>query len=72
MQARIQGAVLLECVVLSDGTVGDVTVIRSLDGAFGLDQEAVRAAREWRFLPGRRFGEPVPVFVNIELVFALR
>jgi TonB family protein len=72
MRAKIQGAVWLECVVLPDGTVGDVRVVRSLDSTFGLDQEAIRAAKQWRFQPGTRFGEPVPVLVTIELTFTLR
>ncbi len=72
MRAKVQGTVLLECVVLPDGTVGPVEVVRSLDSSFGLDQEAVKAAKQWRFRPGTRFGEPVPVLVTIELTFTLR
>lgn len=72
MRAKMQGVVLLECVVSPDGTVGDVKIMKSLDRAFGLDDEAIKAAKQWRFLPGRRFGEPVPVFVTIELTFTLR
>lgn len=72
MRAQVQGTVLLECVVLSDGSVGDVRVIRSLDQSFGLDEEAVRAARQWEFEPGTRFGEPVAVLVQIELNFTIR
>jgi periplasmic protein TonB len=72
MRAKIQGVVWLECVVMPDGTVGDVRVIRSLDSTFGLDQEAIRAAKQWRFMPGTRFGEPVPVLITIELSFTLR
>ena len=72
MRAKVQGAVLLQCVVLPDGTVGDVQVVRSLDPTFGLDQEAVKAARQWRFAPGTRFGQAVPVLVTIELSFNLR
>ncbi len=72
MRAKVQGIVLVEAVVLPDGTVGDVEVIRSLDKVFGLDEEAIRAARQWRFLPGTRFGEPVAVLVTIELTFTLR
>ena len=56
--------------VLPDGSVGDVTVIRSLDPVFGLDEEALRA-RQWRFLPGARSGEPVAVLVTIVLEFRL-
>jgi protein TonB len=72
MRAKVQGTVLLQCVVKPDGSVGDVQVVRSLDSAFGLDQEAIRAARQWRFAPGTRLGEPVPVLVTIELTFTLR
>lgn len=71
MRAKIQGGVLLECVVKADGTVGDVKVIRSLDGTYGLDQEAIKAAKQWVFTPGTRNGEPVPVMVSIELTFTL-
>jgi len=72
MRAKVQGTVLLQCVVKSDGTVGDVQVVRSLDPTFGLDQEAVKAAKQWLFRPGMRMGEPVPVLVTIELTFTLR
>ena len=72
MRAKVQGVVLLECVVDTDGTVGTCGVQRSLDQAFGLDQEAIRAAKQWRFRPGMRRGEPVKVLVTIEMSFTLR
>jgi periplasmic protein TonB len=70
--ARIEGTVLLETVVLTDGNVGDVKVVRSLDTTYGLDQQAVNAAKQWMFKPGTKDGKPVPVFVTIELRFALK
>ncbi|MBI2189341.1 MAG: energy transducer TonB [Acidobacteria bacterium] len=72
MRAKIQGTVLLECIILPDGSVGRVDVVKSLDPTFGLDAEAVKAAKQWRFVPGTRFGEPVAVLVTIELTFTLR
>ena len=72
MRAKVQGEVLVSAVVLPDGSVGDVEVLRSLDRIFGLDAEAVKAAKQWRFIPGTRFGEPVAVLVTIELSFTLR
>lgn len=72
MRAKVQGVVVLECVVRPDGSVGDVQVIRSLDSTFGLDQEAIKAAKQWRFAPGTRMGEAVPVLISIELTFTLR
>jgi protein TonB len=72
MRARVQGPVLVECVVQTDGTCSDIRVLRSLDPAFGLDQEAIKAARQWRFRPGTRMGTPVPVLVTIEVTFTIR
>ncbi len=72
MRAKVQGIVWLECIVQTDGSVGDIRVIRSLDPVFGLDQEAIKAARQWRFVPGTKQGEPVPVIISIELTFSLR
>jgi protein TonB len=72
MRAKVQGTVLLECVVQPDGSVSNVQIVRSLDSNFGLDQEAVKAARQWKFQPGTRLGEPVSVLVTIELTFTLR
>ena len=72
MRAKMQGSVWLECIVLADGTVGDVRVTRSLDRQFGLDHEAIAAAKRWRFKPGMANGKPVAVAVTIELTFTLR
>ena len=72
MRAKVQGSVVVECIVGADGAVGDARVVRSLDGMFGLDQEALKAARQWRFRPGTLRGTPVPVRITIELTFTLR
>jgi protein TonB len=72
MRARVQGIAMIECVVMPDGTVGDARVKRSLDRVFGLDEEAIAAAKRWRFRPGLLDGKPVPVIVTIELAFSVR
>jgi periplasmic protein TonB len=72
MHARIQGTVTMEAVVMPDGSVGRVHITRSLDSAFGLDQEAIKTVKQWRFEPGRRLGQPVPVLIIIEMTFTLR
>jgi periplasmic protein TonB len=72
MRARIEGVVHLEIVVLADGSVGRITLTRSLDARFGLDREAMEAVRRWRFEPARRLGTPVAVRVPVEVSFALR
>jgi protein TonB len=72
MQLHIQGTAVIECVVRADGTVGDARIIRSLDRRYGLDEEGLKAVRQWRFRPGLLNGKPVPVVVTIELMFSLR
>jgi TonB family protein len=72
MRERITGAVWLEAVVRADGTVGDTEVIRSLDPHFGLDDEAIKALRNWRFNPGTKDGKAVPAVVTVELTFTLK
>jgi len=69
-RARIQGTVIVDCVVLTDGKVGDCRVLRSLDPA--LDQEAIKSAQQWTFKPGMKDGQPVSTRVKIELTFSLR
>jgi protein TonB len=72
MEAKIQGVVHLAVVVLASGDVGDVVVSRSLDKEHGLDEEAIKAARQWKFSPGTRQGKAVAVEVTIELTFTLK
>jgi TonB family protein len=70
MRARVQGVVTLECVVQPDGAVGDARVTKGLHP--GLDQEAIKAVKLWRFKPGRRDGKAVPVRITLEMTFTLR
>jgi len=72
MRKRLQGVVLLDCVVRPDGKCSDIRVMRSLDMVFGLDEQAIASAREWRFRPGERLGAPVPVRVTLEIAFNIR
>jgi protein TonB len=72
MRGRIEGVVELEIVVLADGSVGRITLIRSLDSRFGLDEEAIKAVRQWRFDPAKLAGKPVTVRVPVEVSFRLR
>ena len=72
LAAHIQGAVFMSAVVLADGTVGDVTVTQSLDTTYGLDGQAVLAAKQWLFNPGMKDGMVVAVRVTIEMTFTIR
>ncbi len=72
MRAKIQGRVLVECVVQPSGVCTDVQVLKGLDSRYGLDLEAIRSVKLWRFRPGTRRGRAVPVKVTIAVDFSLR
>jgi len=84
MRAKLQGVVEMDAVVLPDGSVDprSLKITRSLDSTFGLDEEAKKAVRQWKFRPamctrpngcgGTPRGQAVPVLVSVELTFTLR
>jgi protein TonB len=68
-KARFQGTVTLRTIVRKDGSVEVVGVLGS--PGYGLDQEAVKTVRQWRFKPGMRNGEPVDMPLAIEVNFRI-
>lgn len=70
MRERVEGVVKLEAIVDTGGNVSDVHVRRSLHEE--LDEQAVRALRDWRFAPGMVNGVPTPVVVSVEMAFTLK
>jgi TonB family protein len=69
LSRKIQGTVLLEIIILKDGTVGPVRVTQSLDP--GLDRKAIEAVRQFLFVPGKFRGDPVDVIAEIAVDFSL-
>lgn len=67
--ARVEGTVILEAVIDSEGAVRDVRVLRSVPL---LDQAASEAVRQWRFTPTRLNGEAVPVVMTVTVTFRLQ
>jgi TonB family protein len=71
LRAKVQGKVVVECVVEVDGTVNRIRIVKSLDPYFGLDEAVVNAAKRWRFTPGAKDGQAVPVLVTMTQAFSL-
>ncbi|HZP47307.1 MAG TPA: energy transducer TonB [Vicinamibacterales bacterium] len=69
MQRRVQGSVVIEMVVMPNGSPARIRVVRSLDP--DLDDRAMAAVAQWRFEPGRLSGRPVSVLVNVVLDFTI-
>ena len=68
--AKIQGTVVVQVVVNENGIAEDLVIVRSLDD--GLDERAKQAIAQWRFEPGTKNGEAVPVLATIEVNFKLK
>jgi TonB family protein len=52
IRARAQGAITVECVVRPSGVCTNIRVVHAFNPTFGLDQEAIKAAAQWRFVRG--------------------
>jgi TonB family protein len=65
---HIEGQVLVQALVGQDGLVKDARVVKSIPG---LDEAAVAAVRQWRFIPASSEGRPVAVWVAVPVKFSL-
>jgi len=67
-KTRTQGIVLLEAVILRDGTI-DPARIRVIKGHVLLNDAAIEAVRQWRYKPTLLNKEPVEVLTTITVNF---
>lgn len=67
---REQGTVLLEILILPDGTVGEVKIKES-SGFKRLDDTAMKAVKQWKYTPARRGQEPIAYWYLQPLEFSL-
>jgi protein TonB len=65
-----QGRVVLRIYILADGKVGELSIKQS-SGYTRLDQAALEAVRNWRFIPAKRGGEPIPYWYTQPISFSL-
>ena len=69
LKAKIEGSVVLRLEISEQGKAENITVAKSLDA--GLDEEAIKAVRQWQFAPGEKDGKPARVHSTIELHFTI-
>ncbi len=67
--SRIEGVVVLECLISPQGRVAEVKVLR---GVPLLEEAAVDAVRQWIYTPTLMDGVPVPVLMTVTVRFDLR
>jgi protein TonB len=67
-EEKISGSVILQFVVQSDGSIGEVKVVRSLHPDY--DKEAVSVVKSLpKFSPGRQNGQVVAVWYTLPVIF---
>ncbi len=64
------GTVILEVLVLADGSAGDVR-LKTSSGFKRLDEAAVRAVKNWHFVPAKRGGEAIDFTYDLPVEFTL-
>ncbi|HLM98415.1 MAG TPA: M56 family metallopeptidase [Bryobacteraceae bacterium] len=67
--AKIEGTVVLQTEIHTDGRAHNISVVRSLDP--GLDHNAIDAISQWEFEPGKKDGKSVAVAATIEVNYKL-
>jgi TonB family protein len=68
-RAKLNGKVSLHVLVGKDGLVHDVEALNQL--GMGLDEQAVATVRQWRFTPAMANGQPVEIWINVDMDFRL-
>jgi len=69
LAAKVEGIVVLDACIGTDGRVDDARVSRSVPL---LDQSALDAIWQWEFTPTLLNGEPVPVVITFTVNFTLK
>jgi TonB family protein len=68
-EQKFQGTTVAQLIVGADGHPRDIVIMRPQP--YGLNKEAIKALKEWRFKPATMNGQPVAVQVNVEVDFRL-
>lgn len=66
-----QGVVLLELLVLSNGTVGELR-LKTSSGYSRLDQAALAAVKNWHFVPAKRGEQNIDLWYELPVEFSLK
>ncbi len=67
LAARIQGVVIVEVSLDTEGHVRGARILRSIPE---LDEAALTAVRQWEFTPAVSYGTPVPVNMTVTVNFS--
>ena len=69
--ARTEGRVIIQAVILEDGTVADVKVLNCTRPGMEFEEAAIEAVKQWRYMPAMQGGRPVDVYFTVVVEFEL-
>jgi protein TonB len=67
--ARMNGSVIVECIIDKSGRVRETRVLRSTSTLF--DQSALEAVQQWQFTPGSLHGKAIDTIFNLTVTFTV-
>ena len=70
-QTGLEGMVVVRILVMKDGTVKDVIVVRPSGTSVGFEEAAIAACKQWIFKPAIQNQKPVSVWVNYPIKFSI-
>jgi TonB family protein len=68
-EQKVNGEVRLEVLFRSDGQVRVMRVLQGL--GYGLDEQAVKAAEDIKFMPALHEGQPIDSMAQVQIIFEL-
>ena len=69
IRIRLNGFVIVECIIDRSGVVRDAKVVQSSSKLF--EQPALDAVQQWRFTPGTLYGQPVDTIFDLTVKFQI-
>ena len=68
---KVSGTVSLDALIRKDGTIGEIELRSSDQPGYGFEQSARDAVSQWRYQPARCDDEPIEVYFEVRIFFAL-
>ncbi len=66
---KIKTKVVLNAVIRTDGTVGDVTILQGTGTKYGFEEAAVSAVKQWHYSPATLDGKAIEMSITIVVQF---
>jgi periplasmic protein TonB len=67
---KVEGTVILYAIIHSDGSIGEIKVLSSLEEK--LDESAAKALARWKFAPGMKNGQAIDLEAVVQIPFKVR